>query len=63
MPLWRATTAAIAAAARPDREAEVEARFRAAQDALREGRGHAAPRGAGRRALPPTPGLAEALAA
>ena len=61
VPLWRATTAAIAARRGP-REAEVERRFRAAQDALREGRGHR-PLEELAHELPPTPGLAEALAA
>lgn len=59
-PLWRATTAAIAARRGP-RAAEVEARFRAAQVALRSG-GDASGLEELARELPPTPGLAEALA-
>jgi hypothetical protein len=59
VPLWRATTWAIAAraGARPD---AVEARFRDAQDALRGGGGHG-PLEALAAELPPTPGLSEAL--
>lgn len=57
VPLWRATTWAIASRGRDG----VEARFRAAQDALRAGGGHELLEElAG--ALPPTPGLEEALA-
>ncbi len=59
VPLWRATTWAIAARGGPDPD-EVETRFRAAQDALRGGRGHA-PLEALAVGLPPTPGLEEAL--
>jgi hypothetical protein len=60
VPLWRATTWAIAARNGP-RPHEVEARFRAAQDALRAGEGHG-PLDALAAGLPPTPGLKEALA-
>lgn len=59
VPLWRATTWAIAARGGP-RPGEAESRFRAAQDALRDGGGpdRLAALAA---ALPPTPGLDEAL--
>lgn len=59
VPLWRATTWAIAARDGAG-SARVEARFRAAQDQLRTGGGHAALEelAAG---LPPTPGLEEGL--
>jgi hypothetical protein len=60
VPLWRATTRAIAARNGPGAH-DVETRFRAAQDALRGGGGHAALEDlAGE--LGPTPGLEEALA-
>ena len=55
-----ATTWAIAARNGPRPDA-VEARFRAAQDALRAGDGHG-PLDALAAELPPTPGLEEALA-
>jgi hypothetical protein len=59
VPLWRATTWAIAARG-GDGADDVEARFRAAQDQLRTGGGYAAldELAAG---LPPTPGLEEGL--
>lgn len=60
VPLWRATTFAIAARRGPGK-AEVEARFREAQDALRGGGGVAGLDALAQR-LGPTPGLAEALA-
>jgi hypothetical protein len=59
VPLWRATTWAIAARG-GRRPGDVEARFRAAQDALRGGGGHG-PLDDLARELAPTPGLEEAL--
>jgi hypothetical protein len=59
VPLWRATTWAIAARGAPGGDA-VEARFRDAQDALRRGAGHGLLEQLAV-ALPPTPGLEEAL--
>ena len=59
-PLWRATTAAIAARRGP-REARSGALFLAAQHALRT-RGEVSGLVALAAELPPTPGLAEALA-
>ena len=59
VPLWRATTWAIVARGGPDPDG-VEARFRAAQDALRSGAGHA-PLEELATGLAPTPGLEEAL--
>lgn len=61
VPLWRGTTAAIAARRGP-REAETVALFLAAQRALRIG-GDASGLAALAAELPPTPGLEEALAA
>ena len=59
VPLWRATTLAIADRRGP-REAETAHRFLDAQAALRHG-GDAGPLAALAAELPPTPGLAEAL--
>jgi hypothetical protein len=63
VPLWRATTWAIAARGGPGGPggAGVEARFRAAQDALRSGAGPGLLEELAA-TLPPTPGLEEALA-
>lgn len=61
VPLWRGTTAAIAARRGP-REAETGALFLAAQRSLRAG-GDASGLVALAAGLPPTPGLEEALAA
>ena len=61
VPLWRGTTAAIAARRGP-REAETGARFLAAQRALRAD-GDTSGLEALADELPPTPGLEEALAA
>jgi hypothetical protein len=61
VPLWRATTWAIASRGDGPRPDPVEARFRAAQDALRTGGGHG-PLETLAAELPPTPGLEEALA-
>lgn len=61
VPLWRATTATIAARGGPGAE-PVTAAFVAGRHALRE-RGEVAGLEALAATLPPTPGLAEALAA
>jgi hypothetical protein len=60
VPLWRATTAAIAARGGPQRDAAAE-RFLVAQDALRRD-GDATGLVALAAELPPTPGLEEAFA-
>jgi hypothetical protein len=60
VPLWRATTAVIAARAGADRDEAAE-RFLRAQDALRR-HGDAGGLAELARALPPTPGLEEAFA-
>lgn len=60
VPLWRATTTAIAARGRPGQD-ETAARFLAAQDALRRS-GDASGLEVLAADLAPTPGLAEALA-
>ncbi|WP_217922366.1 hypothetical protein [Miltoncostaea oceani] len=60
VPLWRATTAVIAARSGPGRDADAE-RFLRAQDALRR-TGDASALAGIADALPPTPGLEEAFA-